>query len=116
MSEQLLIKAFPAYTNISPRRAIKLTDDGVTQASSASDVVIGISHQQLSVSAGQHADIVMVGIIEADAGGVFSVSSKLTSDGDGKLVKASDGDNIIAIALEEATAINDVIRVLITHS
>ncbi len=116
MSEQLLIKAFTAGADITPRHAIKLTDDGVVHASSADDVMIGISHQQLDVAKGKHVDVVMAGIIEAQAGDAFPVNVKLTADADGKLIQATAGKQTIAIALEEATSADEYVRVLINPS
>ncbi len=116
MSEQLLIKAFMAAADIKPRHAIKLTANGVAHASSADDVMIGISHQQLSVSKGMHADVVMVGIIQAHAGAAFPINAKLTADANGKLIQATAGKQAIAIALEEATSADEYVRVLINPS
>ncbi len=116
MPEQLLIKAFKAHTDITNRRVVKLTDNGLKQVSSATDVMLGIAHHQLAVSAGKHCDVTIIGITDADAGAAFPINAKLTADADGKLVQASDGNQVIAIALETATSADEIIRVLINQS
>lgn len=66
--------------------------------------------------AGEAADIAVLGMTKAithDTG--IAVNSELTTDANGKLEVASAGDYVVAIALEGASAEDDVISVLLVH-
>ncbi len=114
MSEQLLIKAFKAFEDLKKHRAIALTSDGMVKlASTDSDKAIGIALAGGNSSKDNFADILLIGICDAIAGGAFAVGDALTWDSESRLVKATANKKVIATALEASAAADNITRVLL---
>jgi|GEM_PF-5939988 len=110
--------SFISNAAIEPRRFVKFSSDGsgVETASASGDNIIGISGIQ-GAEADSAIDVYMPNEDNTDikikAGGAFSAGDALTSDEDGCAVQAESGDNIGAIALENALE-DEIVRVRIS--
>lgn len=87
---------------ISPYRFVKgtATDGVVTQASSSKDDIVGCSGQVGADAANERLDINHSGAAPIEFGGAIAFGDALTSDANGKAVKAKDGDRVGGFALE----------------
>lgn len=120
MSNPILQKNFTAGAAIAPFRIFKFSAANTCiQAAAATDLSIGISNE-VGPAAGERFDGVLSGIAYVEAGAAFALGAEITSDAVGRGVTAAPatGANarVIAIALEAATAVGDVVPVLISQS
>ena len=93
--------------------AAKLTTDGAA-VSGAGDPAIGLFIPETdSPAAGEDVTIQVKDIGLAMVGAAVDAGDLLSSDADGKLIKAASGKFILAAALETATAADQVISVQI---
>lgn len=110
----MTVKSFNTETNVREYRFVKFADGFVTEANAATDTIIGVSNS----SFGDMPDVCDVhlngDIAHVTAGDAFSAGDALTTNEDGAAVKADDGDNIGAIALEDSTAADDIVQVVVT--
>lgn len=118
-SPTIVRKAGAAMTEAKDVRckAIKFDASGdVVVADTAGEAVIGIAiitNDEL-VKAGEDIDIQVKEIGLAIAGAEIAAGAELAVDADGKLQTATDGQFVIATALEPATAADKFVRVQIT--
>ncbi len=104
--------SFTATTDIQASTIVKFDEDGITTAQAKSDNLIGIAGT-LGYCEGDTADVYMTGErVEVVAGGAFSKGDMLTSDAQGKAVKADNTSNIVAIALDDAVE-GDIVNVIV---
>ena len=108
-----MIKSYQAAADIAAYRFVKFAEGGVVQAAAGTDNIIGVS-EELKNTAGYATDVYIAGsFAEIEAGGAFSAGEALTSDADGKAVKATKTDNIGAIAMMDANAAGDIVQVVV---
>jgi len=118
MSNLLLAKNFTATGAITQRRLVKLgaNDGEVQQAAAAADFVIGVSGE-LPAAIGERCDVSQIGIEWVEAGAAITRGALLMSDANGRAITAAAGAGAnvrtAGIAQESATALGDLIRVLI---
>jgi len=120
MSNPILQKNFLAGAAIPPFRIFKFSAaETCVVAAAATDLSIGISNE-VGPASGERFDGILSGIAYLEAGAAFSLGAEITSDGVGRGISASPaaGSNvrIIAIAMEAATALGDVVKVFISQS
>ncbi len=96
--------------------AAELTADGVKKASAGAAAIGIILPEQGDTKAGERVDIQIKDICRWMSGGEVAAGDLLSSDADGKCVKASNGEFIIGIALETANAADIPILVQLTKS
>ena len=98
------IKSFTAKDAIPAHRLVKFDSTGtVALATSGSDALIGIS-DDIDVSAGNMADIHLLGLCKVQFGGTVAAGAVLTAGTGGKAVTAGSNDAVLGIALQAATA------------
>ena len=108
-----MIKSYQAAADIPAYRFVKFTDGSVELASAGTDNIIGIS-EELGNTTGCVADVYIAGsFAEIEAGEAFLAGDALTSDANGKAVKATKADNIGAIAMMDANAAGDIVQVVV---
>ncbi len=104
--------AIPAYTLVKQNAA----DDHIVAAAAVSDLFIGVT-MELAAASGERADVQMTGIAYIVAGAAVTRGSPVTSDASGRAVAAAPAagvnNTVIGRALESASAVGDVIRVLL---
>lgn len=82
-------------------------DGEVTQASAATDTLLGVT-EGIAPAAGERVDIVLSGLADVTYGGNVAKGDPLTSDANGKAIKATvAGSRIIGFA-EVAGVANDI--------
>ncbi len=106
--------AIPAFTLV----ALAAADDQVQAAAAATDLVIG-AVQDVSPAIGERVDVSVVGITYIRAGAAVTRGKRLMSDASGRVIEAAAaaGSNVntVGVAMEAATAAEDVIRVLLVQ-
>ncbi len=109
----MTIKSYQASSAIEAYRFVKFTDEKLVEtASAATDNIIGATDSTKTIE-GDVADVFLPGEIALiQAGGTFGAGDALTSDENGCAIKAEAGDNIGAIALQNAVQ-NDVIQAIV---
>jgi hypothetical protein len=116
----ILTLPFVAAAAIAGHRFVKLTG-GLAQSAAATDLGIGIS-DRMGAAQGGMCDVHVVGTATVCAGGAFAVGKQLISDADGKAIEvpAPAGGavrvRVVAIALEAATAEDDLVQVMLAQS
>lgn len=97
-------------------KAVKFDGNGNAVLAGAGEVAIGIGilTNSESTKANEDVDIQVKEIGLALAGGAIKKGDELTADASGKLVKASEGNFVVATALQEAASAGTYIRVQIT--
>ena len=104
--------SYTAKEDIQASTIVKFDQDGITTASEKNDKLVGIAGT-LGYCEGDSIDIYMTGErVEVVSGGTFSKGDMLTTDSQGRAVKASASSNIIAIALDDAVE-NDIVNVIV---
>jgi hypothetical protein len=117
MSNPILLRNFTAGAAIPAYRIVKISaSETVIPAASATDLLMGVC-DYVSPAINERVDIVLIGVAYIEAGAAVAAGALVTSDAAGRCVTAAPaaGSNvrIVGIALEAATAVGDVIRVLI---
>lgn len=86
-----LIKTFVAEAAVTKHRIVKhgAADGKVVHGAAATDALMGIVGALGQDTAGERADIVLDGTVEVEYGGVVAAGDPLTSDANGKAVKAA---------------------------
>lgn len=101
-------KAIKAY------RFVKLTGNVAENATGSKDNIIGIS-DTIDSPENDIADInITAEVADIEAGSAFSAGDALTADSEGRAVKANEGDNVGAIAYQNATAQGDIVQVIVS--
>lgn len=93
-----------------PRVAVKFGANGI-EVAGAGDEVIGVL--QNPVKAGEAGRVAVNGVTMVAAGAAITTGAKVKAGANGKVVTIESGDASFGIALEAATAANDVIAVLL---
>ena len=108
---QLSVKAYATH-EAKQYHAVKLdtAHEGYFATSGANEAVLGIL--QDAPAAGQKGSIMTMGVSKAVMGGTTTVGDNLRADASGHLVTAGGGEVPVAVALEAATAANDIRPVL----
>lgn len=107
------MKTFNNEKEIKAYRFIKLDGSLVENSNSSTDDIIGVS-DSIDSPVKDIADIYLPGekaLIEA--GAAFNAGKFLTSDSEGRAIEAQDGDNIGAIALQDAASQGDIVEVIV---
>jgi hypothetical protein len=117
MSAPGLAKAVVANGAVPKYTIVKLGAAGIaTVAAAATDKLMGVS-QDVTAATGERFDAQVTGIAWCTAGGVFAEGDPLTSDASGRAVVAAPaaGSNVrlIGYATEAATALGDVVNILL---
>jgi hypothetical protein len=118
MSNPELFKSFTAGGAINAYRIVKLsTATTAVAAAAATDSLIGVS-ADLTVASGERVDVLLEGIAFVEAGAAVTIGAQVTSDSVGRCVTAAPAagvnNRVIGIAMEDASAAGDVIRVLLS--
>jgi hypothetical protein len=95
------------------------TLEHVDDAASANELAIGILQETVTaddVTSGRVVDVRIMGISRAIANGAIAIGSRVRSAGDGKVapLAAAAKQNVIGIAMTQATADGDHIDILLT--
>lgn len=116
---QGLTKTYEAGAVIAPRLIVTfsaLIPGAVVPAAAATDAIIGVS-TDVGAALGERVDVMHSGIAAVKAGAAFSAGDLITADAAGKAVKAAPGatasDRILGVALDAATAADEIVDVLI---
>lgn len=113
-----------SFTSAAPIAAHRIvaataTDGQVAQGAAATDTLIGVTGPRGATASGKPVDVMLSGVQQVTASGVFAFGDPVTSDADGKAVLAAPavGANarVIGFALE-AGAAEALTRVLIAPS
>ena len=99
-------KTMDAEGEIAPYRicAHGTADYAVKQATAATDALVGTA-DELGLQPNGRVDVCMGWLPEVEAGGTLAAGDPLTSDAEGKAVKAAAaGDRIIGFAMTSASA------------
>ncbi|MFI3171098.1 MAG: DUF2190 family protein [Eubacteriales bacterium] len=91
-------------------KAVKLGANGLVLASANTDVVIGVLQRQAIAS--EAATVMVDGITMMKASAAIAKGALVTTDANGDAVTWTE-NNVIGIALEAASAANDIIPVLL---
>ena len=106
----------PVKEKIENAQGIALAVDGgqLTKPTAGANVIgLSLFTNDETVKAGDDITIQVKDIGKWIAGGAVDVGDELTANAEGKAVKAAEGNFITAVALSNATADGDVIRVQI---
>lgn len=108
-----MIKTHYAEKDFGPYLFVKFGDDAknVTIGSDGSDNLIGVN-TNIPAKKDVECDVIWQGEAELRLGGTVKAGERLTSDANGKGVKAETGDIIKAIAADDGVA-DDIIRVCV---
>jgi hypothetical protein len=109
MLNPLLTKNYIATTAVGANLIVKFgaTDGSVVQAAAATDASIGVT-TSLPAGAGERCDVIRNGVAEVIYGGNVTRGDALTSDANGKAIKATAvAQRVIGFA-EVSGAANDV--------
>ena len=109
MSNVQLFKSYTAGAALAAYTLVKFSAaETVVAAAAVSDSIVGVSHD-IAAAIGERVDVVHDGIAFVVAGAAVAQGALLTSDASGRVVNRT-----IGIAIEAATALGDVIRVLLS--
>ena len=100
MRNELFIKACYAGAAILPFRIVKhgAADAFAIQAAAAGDASFGVSDSLGAAAANDPVDIIRGGIAEVVYGGTVTRGDPLTSDSQGRAIKAATGNRIVGFA------------------
>lgn len=117
MRNELFLKACYAGGPVLPNRIVKhgAADGYAVQAAAAADASFGVADNLGALAAGDPFDVIRGGIAEVVYGGVVTRGDALTSDSQGRAVKAASGNRVIGIA-EVSGVLNDLGSVFIAPS
>lgn len=96
--------------------AVQFTKDGVSLAESGGAAIGITTAEQETALEGDRVNVQIKDICRWTSGAEISAGDLLSSDGNGKCVKATGGDFIIGMALEAANSADIPISVQITKS
>jgi len=114
--ETVLCKTFTAaadYSTTGQYRFVYLSAANTVTLSGAGGSIIGIL--QNNPGSGEDASVMLMGVSRLSVSAAVSVNARLESAANGQgVTTTTDKDNVGALALEEATAADDEIKVLLT--
>lgn len=118
MANPGLIKSLIAEAAILPYRAVKFgaADGQVVQSAAAADAHVGIADNLGQDTAGARVDVIMDRIADAEAGAAFARGARLTADSQGRVITATTGARVIAVAMAAAGAAGEIVPVHVTPS
>lgn len=97
--------------------ALAISDGQLTKPTAGANVIgLSLFTNDETVEAGDDITVQVKDIGKWVAGGAIAVGDELTTDANGKAVKATDGNFITAVALSKASADGDVIKVQIVKA
>ena len=95
-------------------RAVKFSSGKIVLAGAGDAALgVGIMTNDETIAAGADVDIQIHSIGLVYAGGAIAKGAQLAADANGALVTASDGDAVVAVALEAASAAGVFIQAII---
>lgn len=118
MSQQTLIKSVMVGTACTNYRIAKFDASGnLAPATAATDALAGVVCDGGGVGSvlpvGEVADVAKLGVFSVEAGAAFSEGAPLTTDADGRAIKATTaGSRVIGFAEAAATAAGQVVDYL----
>lgn len=90
------------------------TDGRVVVASVPANPIVGVLLNE--PKPGQAATVCVSGVAKVVSGAAFAAGANLATNADGKAVALTAGNYCIGMALEAATAADQVVTMLITHA
>ena len=86
-----IVRTYKASGAIANRRLVKFgaSDGVVSQASAATDAIIGVVDYPNGCADGEVVDVVLFGPADVDAGGTIARGVRITADANGKAVAAA---------------------------
>lgn len=104
-SKPIQISSWPAAADLSAKQFLAVRLNGVNKLAlcGAGDSSVGILQNKPTLAPQQQGDVITHGISKAFAGAAFTDGEQLAADAAGKLVRATAGDTVIAVALEDAS-------------
>jgi hypothetical protein len=116
-SPVISVKAGAAIDDVRGK-AVKFDANGAAVLCAAGDAAlgIGIMNNNDPIVVGGDVDIQIkdMGLVVAGAAAI-KAGDELASDANGKLIKATDGQNVVAIALEASSAADTYIKALLVR-
>lgn len=111
-----LIKSELSDNIIQPNRFVKKTATGVDVATGGTDPILGVCNQDTVNVAGDTVPVAVAGTVRVVASAAIAAAAYVTATSGGKAVTTTSTDDIVkGMALEAATANNDIIEILIVH-
>ncbi|UYZ84290.1 DUF2190 family protein [Entomomonas sp. E2T0] len=109
-----LISAFMAITDIEANLIVATTgnDGEAKQATAATDYLLGTS-SEIGVTQGRHVSVIRSGLSNVVYGGTIAIGDPVTSDAQGRAIKATAGDKTIGFA-EVAGVEGDIGSIYVT--
>jgi hypothetical protein len=113
-----LTKNYSAGADIAARLIVKpgASDGLVVAAAGATDGILGVT-TDIDVKSGEPCDVIHAGIALVKTGAAFAFGDPITSDGNGKAIKAAPAatatDRILGYALGTSGAADELVDVLI---
>lgn len=109
-----LITAFMAITDIEANLIVASTgaDGEAKQAAAATDYLLGTS-TEIGVSKDRHVSVIRSGLSNVTYGGTIAIGDPITSDAQGRAIKAATGDKTIGYA-EVAGVEGDIGSIYVT--
>lgn len=111
-----LTQTFTQYTAVTPYTFVRpsTSDLNVIEATDATTDIIGAADETSSDTAGDPVTVVLSGVVKIKMSATCSIGAKITGTTGGLGVATTTPEDFYAgIALEAATAANDVIAVLL---
>ena len=116
-SPVVAMKAGAAITDVRGK-AVKFDASGNVILCVAGDAALGIgiltNDQDIAVGGDVTVQVKDMGLVLAGAA-TIKAGDELASDANGKLIKATDGQNVIAIALEASSAADTFIKAMLVR-
>ena len=102
----LLIDSVKAQVNLTKQKFVDF-DGNICPAGAKAYGVCDVD-----IDAGQYAPIAVLGVLLIEAGGAIAAKSKITSDVNGRAVTVISTEAINGYALDAASALGEVIRIV----
>lgn len=117
-TQPVVVETAKAKIENADGKLVKVDSDGsVCLCTTAGEFVYGVIRSEAKhVELGEDVTVQIAASGTVVAGGPFAKGDVLATNEKGLAVKAADGNSVFGMALEAATAANDVVKVLITHN
>lgn len=111
--ENLSVESYEAAADLSANQyqAVVPSSGQVALAGADAQDVLGILQDNLGTAAGQAVQVGVAGKSKAKAGAAFAVDALLTTDATGRMVTATVGQHVHAVALQAAGAADEIVTV-----
>lgn len=103
--------AIKAGGDIEAGRLVTFSGGDIVQASSSSDNLVGVAMNNAADD--EYCDVAITGVVGVTAGASVSAGAYVTTDSNGKAITATAGTNYIGLALNAASAADDMITLAI---